>query len=67
MPTQSERQWRVLLQVVGDLNSAEIPYNIDASTALFVHGIAIEMDDIAYFDRVGFIHADARVAGPACP
>lgn len=39
-------QWRAIIQIAETLNAKGIPYHFDASTALFVHGIDIEMDDV---------------------
>lgn len=41
-----DTQWDVLLEIVALLEQTDIPYHIDSSSALFAHGIDIEIKDI---------------------
>lgn len=44
-PTRDDWE-RLIVRVAGALEHERIPYHLDASTALYVHGIDFEMDDL---------------------
>ncbi len=51
---QKDIQWAVILKIVTYLEKTNIPYHIDSSSTLFVHGIDIDIKDIDIsieFDR----------------
>ena len=42
---QKDIQWAVILEIVTYLERTHIPYHIDSSATLFVHGIDIDIKD----------------------
>lgn len=45
-PHQSDVLWDVILEIVALLEDVGIPYQIDSSTTLFVHGIGVPIKDV---------------------
>lgn len=43
---RKDRLWGVIRQLTGRFEAACIPYSIDASAVLFVHGIDLDVDDV---------------------